>query len=147
MFLNQKTEFEELKKEKNKYNKGEILYVRKSDDVDDDIEFVKIIKGLLPKKYKGTYTKCLKPLFGDSLSHAEVIIWDKELNEKLFGSGEMKKINSTSSTMSGSPKRTRRPGSFGSPKSFESPKPTRRSGSFGSPMRFESPGRYGSPEF
>ena len=36
------------------------------------------MKRLLPG-YKGTYTKCLQPLFGDSLSHAEVIIWDEKL--------------------------------------------------------------------
>ena len=99
VFFESGTDLKELKKEKEHYleNENNILYVRKSDDVNDDIEFVKIMKKLLPK-YKGTYTKCLKPLFGDSLSHAEVIIWDKELNEKLFGSGEMKRANSSSSS-------------------------------------------------
>ena len=42
-----KIELAELKEEKEKYNKeGGILYVRKSDELKDDIKFVKIIKGL-----------------------------------------------------------------------------------------------------
>ena len=122
--FNFKIELAELKEEKEKYNKeGGILYVRKSDELKYDMEFVKIMKRLLPG-YKGTYTKCLQPLFGDSLSHAEVIIWDEELNERLFKNGNMKKINSTSSSRSGSPrspKRSRSSGSFGSPRSPRTP--------------------------
>ena len=138
------TEFEDLEKEKTHYEENNILYVRKSDDVGNDIKFANIMKTLFPE-YKGIYTKCLKPLFGDSLSHAEIIIWDEELNKRLFQTGTMKKKNITSSSRSRSPRRS---GSFGSPRSPKSPK---RSGSFGSPMRSgsprspKSPRRSGSP--
>ena len=115
------TDLKELEKEKNKYEKGEILYVRKSDNLNYDIKFVNTIRTLLPKKYKGTYTKCLKPLFGDSLSHAEIIIWDEELNKRLFSSGEDKNMNYTSSSADVTPFSS--PISHGSPhvSSFSSP--------------------------
>ena len=107
--FNYETKFEDLKTEKEHYleekKEGEnynILYVRKSDELKDDIKFVEIMKRLLPKS-KGTYTKCLQPLFGDSLSHAEVIIWDEELNERLFNTGEIITITDSSSASPRSP--------------------------------------------
>lgn len=72
----------DLKSERDAY-KDYGVFVRFSDSKIEDILFINILKNIFKNK-KGIYTKCLKPIFPMSHSHAEVVIWDKELNRKLY---------------------------------------------------------------
>ena len=72
----------DLKHEREAY-KDYGVFVRFSDSKTDDIQFINILKNIFKNK-KGIYTKCLKPIFPMSHGHAEVVIWDKELNRRLY---------------------------------------------------------------
>lgn len=53
--------------------------IRYSDELDDDLKMAKILKEIFKGK-KGSYTPP-----GNGLSHGEIIIWDKLINERLMG--------------------------------------------------------------
>ena len=72
----------DLKHEREAY-KDYGVFVRFSDSKIDDVQFINILKNIFKNK-KGIYTKCLKPIFPMSHGHAEVVIWDKELNRRLY---------------------------------------------------------------
>lgn len=82
-FVNLEVKCPELQKEIDHLKSGGKLLFRTSDSAKADNEFAKKIKDLFPGK-KGIYTKCLKPLIGDSLSHSEIILWNQELLNELF---------------------------------------------------------------
>ena len=92
-----------------KLPKGTIV-ARDSDDIEDDLEMVKILKKLFPGKI-GSFTSG-----SNGLKHNEVIIWDPKINKRIA------KTNSSTknSKKNRSPKSPNGPGSrlsFGSPTS------------------------------
>ena len=62
-----------------RYNNTTNTHYRYSNNTNIDREFSNILKRLFPDK-KGSYTK---QAYGKGLSHAEIIIWDKTINDEL----------------------------------------------------------------
>ena len=82
VYFEESCRLRDLKPEREAY-KDYGIFVRFSDSKTDDIQFINILKNIFKNK-KGIYTKCLKPIFPMSHGHAEVVIWDKELNRRLY---------------------------------------------------------------
>ena len=64
--------------------------VRKSNEVDDDIKYVELMKKIFPEAI-GIYTKMGKSNNEHNklyISHAEVVIWNKKINKLLFDANE-----------------------------------------------------------
>jgi hypothetical protein len=86
------------------------IVARNSDDLDDDLEMVKILKKIFPGKI-GSFTSGSR-----GLKHNEVIIWDSSINKRIA----KHKSFTTNSKKNRSPKSSNGPGSrlsFGSPTS------------------------------
>ena len=115
------------------------IVARNSDDLDDDLEMVKILKKLFPGKI-GSFTS------GSSgLKHNEVIIWDSKIN-KMIAKYKLSTTNSKKNRSPRSPDGPRSRLSFGSPKSPDGP---RSRLSFGSPKSPDGPRSrlsFGSPK-
>ena len=108
-------------KELDKYGKlpNNTIVARNSDDLDDDLEMVKILKKLFPGKI-GSFTS------GSSgLKHNEVIIWDSTVNKRIAKTNSST-MNNKKNRSSKSPNHNRFKFksrlSFGSPKSPDGPR-------------------------
>ena len=108
---------------------------RNSDDLDDDLKMVKILKKLFPGKI-GSYTS---GSYG--LKHNEVIIWDKVINKKISNTKNNTNQNRTKkSTKKPTNNRTRKRTSSETPGTPGTPKKPRTTGTPGTPISFSLAG-------
>lgn len=91
------------------------IVARNSDDLDDDLEMVKILKKIFPGKI-GSFTSGSR-----GLKHNEVIIWDSSINKRIA----KHKSSATNSKKNRSPKSPNGPGSRLSFGSLNSPNSNR----------------------